>query len=210
MNLRSLSAALALAVSLTAAQAGGFGGPPPFTSGSPLLSGIDGRYQAVASGNNLSGIITFIITDGIQTSSAFDNSWIFFIDGNILSGAASVNISGGKINGILDAGASDIDISPGDVVVIPGDAAAGRFNGTIDLNSPVAAFSGKGVLSGTPPRIDQIVYIWQGNIDFTDLPDDFSPVFVQPILIPGSSFPDTSFKVRGTRLSVISASGTSS
>jgi hypothetical protein len=31
-------------------------GPPPFTNGSPLVSGVDGSYQATARGRNLTGV----------------------------------------------------------------------------------------------------------------------------------------------------------
>lgn len=212
MNLRSLSAALSLAISLAAAQAGGFGGPPPFRNGSPLLTGIDGRYQAVASATNVTGIISFAIQNGGQTAGTLENYWIFFVDGNTLTGTPAVNISGGKINGVLDSGISnalDGEQESEAIIVIPGNSASGRFNGTIDLNSPVAAFNGKGVITGVPERTDQIVVIRTSTSPFID------PVVIEPIIIPGSSLPETKFKMRGTRLSTtvtnasLSTSGTS-
>lgn len=218
MNLRRAFAALSLCASVTAAQAGGFGGPPPFQNGSPLLSGIDGRYQAVASASNVTGIISFLINGGVQSGTLNDNSWVFFVDGNILVGANYTNISGGKINGILDAGTAnslggeDNQLEGSEIILIPGNGAAGRFNGEIDLSSPVAAFSGKGVLTGTPPRVDQIIYILDiSSFDVVFIPEDFNPVYVTAVTIPGSDFPETSFKFRGTRLTTtVSSSGTSS
>ena len=44
-------------------------GPPPFTNGSPLVSGVDGFYQATARGRNLTGVFRFTYANGVQTSS---------------------------------------------------------------------------------------------------------------------------------------------
>ena len=44
-------------------------GPPPFTNGSPLVSGVDGSYQATARGRNLTGVFRFTYANGVQTSS---------------------------------------------------------------------------------------------------------------------------------------------
>ena len=59
---------LVLVATIGLARAGSFAGPPPFTNGSPLQSGTDGTYQAVASGTNLTGVFSFVISGGIQTS----------------------------------------------------------------------------------------------------------------------------------------------
>ena len=63
-------------------------GPPPFTNGSPLTTGTDGTYQAVAEGVNLTGVFSFVIRGGLQTSdqSTTINGWVFFVDGNIFQG----------------------------------------------------------------------------------------------------------------------------
>jgi hypothetical protein len=42
-------------------------GPPPFTNGSPLVSGVDGSYQATARGKNLTGVFRFTYANGVQT-----------------------------------------------------------------------------------------------------------------------------------------------
>jgi hypothetical protein len=59
-----------------------FAGPPPFTNGSPLITGTDGTYQATASGVNLTGVFSFVISGGLQTStsSSVINSWVFFVE----------------------------------------------------------------------------------------------------------------------------------
>ena len=44
-------------------------GPPPFTNGSPLVSGVDGSYQATARGRNLTGVFRFTYANVVQTSS---------------------------------------------------------------------------------------------------------------------------------------------
>ena len=198
---------LVLIATIGFAHAGGFGGPPPFTGGSPLVSGIDGTYQAVATATNLTGIFGFTIQDGVQTQSSINNSWIFFIDGNILSGSVAANISNDKVAGVLDPGLgtslSNTGTSSGaDIFVIPGNAAAGFYNGTINLNSPIASFSGTGSLQGTPERTDQIVTVTTGSSG--------GSVDVTEITIPGSDFDKTDFTFRGTRLSIssITVSGT--
>jgi hypothetical protein len=41
-------------------------GPPPFTNGSPLITGVDGSYQATARGKNLTGVFRFTYVNGSQ------------------------------------------------------------------------------------------------------------------------------------------------
>jgi hypothetical protein len=188
-------------------------GPAPFRNGSPLTSGTDGIYQAVATAPNLTGVFSWAISSGSQTATAKDNKWIFFVDGQVITGATVANVSEGKISGILDSstqtsfptsanGTVELPI----VFIIPGSAGAGTFQGNINLKSPVAAFNGEGIMQGSPRRVDQVVYI-------NDLPDafiidntTFDPVIVSPVLIPGSSLERTEFKFSGTRLSTSSSS----
>lgn len=198
---------LVLIVTIGFAHAGGFGGPPPFTGGSPLVSGIDGTYQAVASATNLTGIFGFRIQNGVQTQASANNSWIFFVDGDIISGSVAANVSNDKVVGVLDSGLGsslgNTGTSTGaEIFVIPGNAAAGFYNGTINLNSPIASFSGTGSLQGTPERTDQIVTVSTGSSG--------GDVNVTEITIPGSDFDKTDFTFRGTRLfiSSIAVSGT--
>ena len=42
--------------------------PRPFTDGSPLVSGVDGNYQATARAKNLLGVFCFTCANGAQTS----------------------------------------------------------------------------------------------------------------------------------------------
>ena len=72
--------------------------------------------------------------------------------------------------GILDGGGiPDLPITQdGQLVlptafIIPGDAASGKFNGSINYRSPLGAFEGRGVLTGAPARQDQLVTISGGD-----------------------------------------------
>jgi len=89
------------------------------------------------------------------------------------------------------------------VFIIPGNASAGSFSGKIDLNSPIGAINGSGILTGTPDRVDQLIIISEivnfssgGNGTFSE-----SPVTVTPIVVPGSTLETLNFKIRGSRLS---------
>ena len=144
-------------------------GPPPFTNGSPLQSGTDGTYQAVAEGVKLTGVFSFVISAGLQTSdqSATINGWVFFLDGNILQGSVVAAISENDVVGILNGVGTTATI-PTDTngtvtlptaIIIPGNTANGEFSGSISLNNPLAVFEGEGSLQGTPEREDQLVFV---------------------------------------------------
>jgi hypothetical protein len=209
---------LILIATINLARAGDFAGPPPFTNESPLQSGTDGTYQAIASGRNLTGVFSFVISGGIQTStqSVTLNSWVFFVDGNVLQGSVSAAISQGRVAGVLNAGTANLPTNEDGSVtlptafIIPGNAASGEFSGGIWYNSPLGAISGDGVLSGTPRRVDQLIVI----IDPATLPanaiidTNFTPVTTIPIIIEGSSFARTEFDFQGTRVSTTPATTT--
>ena len=144
-------------------------GPPPFTNGSPLTTGTDGTYQAVAEGVNLTGVFSFVISSGLQTSdqSATINGWVFFLDGNILQGSVLAAISEDDVVGILNGVGTTATI-PTDTngtvtlptaIIIPSTTANGEFSGSISLNNPLAVFEGTGTLRGTPERTDQLLVI---------------------------------------------------
>lgn len=221
MNLlRSLLPVALAGASVLSAQAGSFGGPGPFRNGSPLPSGTNGTYQAVATGTNATGIISFSLQNGVQTTSSGSNAWVFFVDGETLTGRVSANVSEGKVTGILDSDIStSLPTNPDGSAILPiafiiaGNSGSGTFSGDIDLNSPVAAFHGEGQLTGTPEREDQLIYIIDlSEFDSVTFGPDFTPIFQTTITVPGSSLDDTPFKFRGTRLStsVVSTSSTSS
>lgn len=210
MNLRSaflvLSSTLALSLS---AQAGGFGGPGPFRNGSPLPSGTDGVYSAVANGTNLTGLFYFTLSGGLQTEGSRGNSWTFFVDGQTLRGTTTANVANGKVAGILDSGLSSSVTGEDGTVTLPiimyiqGNSANGVFQGTMDMNSPTGYFDGKGELSGTPDRVDQIVSISENGVGAV-------VTSVTSVTIPGSTLDDIDFRFRGSRLSISASTATSS
>lgn len=160
---------LALIVSISFANAGGFGGPPPFTNGSPLVSGVDGSYQATARGTNLTGIFRFTYINGRQTSAPDSptmptgstitnllvdpyNDYVFFLDGFTYRGLVQANINTSQVNGVFDNGGINIynSFAPGgtDPLFVQR-FMSGFFNGTMDQQSPYAAFSGDGQVTST-------------------------------------------------------------
>ena len=179
--MKAASSLLILIATIGLARAGSFppaalamAGPPPFTNESPLLSGMDGIYQAVATGVNLTGVFSFQIVGGIQTStqSVTINSWVFFVDGNIFQGRFPA-ISQTKVAGVLDGGTTTLPFESGEALtfptafVVPGNTASGDFRGYISLHSPEGAFGGDGTLQGTPERTDQLVFITDPTITTT-------------------------------------------
>lgn len=117
-------------------HAGGFGGPPPFTNGSPLPTGVDGSYQANARGDGLSGVIRFAYSNGIQTSAISSNSYAIFSNGLVYTGTVTASITEAALAGVLE---SQIDST----FTIAG---AGSFNGRFDTKSPTYFFKGSGIL----------------------------------------------------------------
>src|SRR5262245_47854324 len=97
-------------------------GAPPFTNGSPLVSGVDGSYQATARGKNLLGVFRFTYSTGVQTSSPRlptgnsvpnlltdpYNDYVFFVEGKTFRGLVQANINISSIAGVLDNGASNV------------------------------------------------------------------------------------------------------
>jgi hypothetical protein len=186
-----------------------------------LQSGTDGTYQAVAEGVNLSGVFSFVIKGGLQTStsSTVINSWVFFLDGNIVQGPVVAAISQTKVLGILSGGTSTStqSLATGSngtvelptAFIVPGNAASGEFEGDISLKSPEGAFGGEGTLRGTPGRTDQLVFITEPTASTVSngvvIPGVTNTVSVTQIVIPGSAFATTEFDFQGTRVSITPA-----
>jgi hypothetical protein len=217
---------LALIATINLARAGAFAGPPPFTNGSPLQSGTDGTYQAIAEGVNLTGVFSFVIKGGIQTSdqSATINGWVFFVDGNIFQGSVVAAIAEDDVAGVLNGRTTTLPFETGESLtlpsafVIPGNTASGEFSGSIDLNSPLAVFEGKGTLQGTPARQDQLIFITDPTVTTvvqtgttttttTSPSTNFQAVF--PINIPPTGIAETRFRFEGTRVSTTPAAAPS-
>ncbi|MEO6847234.1 MAG: hypothetical protein ABI443_06960 [Chthoniobacterales bacterium] len=203
MRFRYVALGLLLSVSVVFAGAG----PPPFTNGSPLSSGIDGTYNAIARGTNLTGVISFAIQSGIQVGTVAGNGWTFFVDGQILQGNTTVTISDGDIAGILNGGGIPSALASKNLTFpvifdVAGNASAGEFTGKLDQTSPTGAITGSGILEGTPGRTDQLVIISALTLDGSGgVGGGLAGVDVIPIVIPGSSLATSNFTFRGTRQS---------
>ena len=147
---------LASLFAISTSHAGSFFGPPPFTNGSPLKSGVAGRYQATISGDNLLGIIRFSYgTDG-NLSALSSSDYIVFVYGTasdlvirkdisgVITGSTQPVIADNTIAGILETPANPTLTSPNaDTCDITG----GEFTASINKKSPFYSFSGNGKLS---------------------------------------------------------------
>lgn len=128
---------LALIATIGFAHAGGFGGPPPFTNGSPLTSGVDGTYSGNMTAKNTIGVVRFSYSNNIQTTNLTANSYTVFSEGLVFSGPNQVNIEESSITGVLDRDTSQAFTNTG---------MTGYFTATLDLNSPSGSFRGDGVI----------------------------------------------------------------
>jgi len=152
-------APVALLLAVASVHAGGFGGPRPFTDQSPLTTGVDGAYTAIARGNNLSGVIRWNYASNRQTTgtpvfllngvlSDVYNEYVMFVNGLAYRGLDAVAINGPTISGVLDNGgvvvpnsSDSSDTSDGLTVLT---FLSGYFNGNADLNSPEFWMKGDG------------------------------------------------------------------
>lgn len=207
--MKKAAASLLITFIAATAQAGSFGGPPPFTNGSPLPSGTDGTYVAIARAKNVTGSFRFTIQDGAQTSSATANSWVFFVDGNVYKGSTQATISQNSVSGVLDGLTSNLG-SNGQItfpiIISSNYGANGEFNGTIDQNSPEAAISGKGSLVAAGQNETEISYtgFFTIVIGFTPagVPIERQVIDTQTEVIPGQDgFGNRNFKFNGSRVS---------
>ncbi len=153
MKISLLCSLLAFGVA-SSALAGSFGGPPPFTNLSPLQSGSDGSYQAIARGSNLTGIIRFAYQNGVQSPIASANTYVFFVNGVVTSGTTTAAINGKSLAGVL--GGQDFTVPTNDqgtvelpaLFVVRGNRASGSFSGKLDLEDRMSFFSGTGEIIG--------------------------------------------------------------
>ena len=161
---RTIASLLAIFAAATA-HAGSFGGPPPFSNGSPLVTGVDGSYQAVARSTNLTGIIRFQYAGGSQTAAALKNSWVFFVNGQTQHGTVTAAIDRENIAGVLDVNnvsvATNANGSLSLPIVIQSQSASsiGYFNGKLSLNESSGAISGSGQIMPSLPQTNTFVLI---------------------------------------------------
>ena len=138
MKILNLCFASLLLLSAANSHAGSFG-PPPFTNGSPLPTGMDGSYQATLRGQNTAGVVGFAYSDGRQTSLTSANYYVIFSEGLAFFGFPQVNLMSSTISGVFPGNANDSS-------QFQNTKASGFFNGKIDQDSPFAYFKGKGFL----------------------------------------------------------------
>jgi hypothetical protein len=141
--MRLLAKLATVALTSTPVLAGSLFGPPPFTNGSPLPTGVQGTYQASAVGQGITGIIRFSYNSNGNPSALGTNDYIFFVNGTIVTGQTDASIMTNKIFGILD--------TPNAIVPPPTldafDALGGSFNANINTKSPTYSFKGNGELA---------------------------------------------------------------
>lgn len=211
--MKTVLSLLALIATVGFAHAGGFGGPPPFTNGSPLVSGVDGSYQATARGTNLVGVFRFTYSGGRQTSAPElptgstvsnlltdpYNDYVFFVEGLTYRGLVQANINTSSISGVYDNGSANVPVygSSSDGLGVLA-FMSGYFNGTMDQQSPYASFSGDGeVTVNTSEEIQELV-------DGTGTDEDNPPVFNTFQVITEAFTQD--FKFKGVRATTTASS----
>lgn len=204
--MKTVLSLLAVFATIGFAQAGGFGGPPPFTNGSPLLQGVDGSYQATARGTNLTGVFRFTYSGGRQTSAPElptgesvtnlitdpYNDYVFFAEGLTYRGLVQANINTSQVAGVFDNGSANVPVygaTTGGLGVLA--FLSGFFTGTMDQQSPYAAFSGTGeVTVNTSEEVQTLV-------PGTGTSDSNPPVF-NTIQVISEAF-TRDFKFKGVR-----------
>jgi hypothetical protein len=202
-------------------------GPAAFRNGSPLVTGVDGSYQATARAENVTGIFRFAYSGGSQTSNQLQNSWIFFVNGQIQRGGVVANIDNSSLDGILDSqglvsvstNQTNNSLSLPYVIINQNNSSAGTFQGKLNLKNPSGAFSGSGILMPSLSSTNNIVGISQrsdGEFSFngTVPPPEFLPgaiiVTTNEFISPAGTIPNVEFKFRGVRTSVTTTQGTTS
>lgn len=133
-------------------------GPAAFRNGSPLVSGVDGTYQATARASNITGIFRFAYSGGSQTATQRQNNWIFFREGQVIRGNVEASIDESSLTGILAppqafTGSTNSNAVLPLIFVSSSSASAGTFNGKLNLKSPSGAFSGEGVFQSAAPQV---------------------------------------------------------
>lgn len=207
---------LSFILSTFVAHAGNMFGPAAFRNGSPLPSGNDGTYQATARAENVTGIFRFAYSGGSQTTSASQNSWIFFVNGQIQKGTVAANIEQSSLDGIFDSSSSSTTANSNGAITLPyvtinqNNSSAGTFAGKLSLKNPNGAFNGSGNLSPLPAQTNLVVGVSQndaGDFSFngTAPPASFIPgaivVNTGNYTIPAGSITPINFKFRGVRTS---------
>jgi hypothetical protein len=198
-----------------AANAGNMFGPAPFRNGSPLVSGVDGSYQATARAENVTGVFRFAYSGGSQTADTRKNSWVFFVNGRIQRGSVDANINGSSVVGVLDSTAVLASTNASGGTSLPlifssggSSSSAGTFSGKLNLNDSAGAFNGSGTLLPSPPSTNELTIVAEAAIFNTA--GDIVGTTVQSTTITntnaGGMIPPVFYKFRGVRTSTSSSS----
>lgn len=194
-----------LLLSTLLAHAGNMFGPGPFRNGSPLVSGVDGTYQATARAENITGVFRFAYSGGSQTIDYNQNSWVFFREGLVLRGEVDANINESSIAGVLSTAVPRPTNNQNAFPIIltsSQEAAAGSFTGKLNLKSPNGAFSGSGIFQSAAPTTTRYTVI-STNANGTPVWN-----FVDVASGGGANVFTNSFNFRGVRTSVSAESAT--
>lgn len=130
------------------AQAGSFGGPPPFSNGSPLSTGVDGQYSGSIRASNTVGVVRFEFSNNVQSATTNStsnstttfgaaNSYTVFSEGLTFTGPLAVSIANTSIAAVMER-----DDRRG----FSNTRATGDFTAKLQQNSPFGSFKGNGFL----------------------------------------------------------------
>jgi hypothetical protein len=158
-----LASALSLGLFSTAAMAGSFFGPPPFSGGAYYDGQFDGQYSAnIYSDEALAvvfGVVGFSINRGapstivagggnIPVVDPTRNYYLIFVNGQAFRGEAvgSININTKNVTGMM-AQSEELTDAAGNTIVMTG----GYFSAAIGGWKSKFTFSGTGQLDGNQP-----------------------------------------------------------
>lgn len=198
-----------------AANAGNMFGPAPFRNGSPLVTGVDGSYQATARAENVTGIFRFAYSGGSQTADTRNNSWVFFVNGTIQRGSVGADINGSSLVGVLDSTAVLASTSASGGTSLPlifssggSSSSAGIFSGKLNLKDPAGAFNGSGTLLPSPPSTNQLTIV--AEVPILSNTGTITGITINSTTITttnaAGSIPPVFYKFRGVRTSTSSSS----
>jgi hypothetical protein len=197
-------------------------GARPFTDGSPLVSGVDGNYQATARAKNLLGVFRFTYANGAQTSNPRlptgnsvaslltdpYNDYVFFVSGVVYRGLVQANINVFRVAGVFDNGGANVPNS-GQISVVVAPTATPTATPTASPTATPTATSSTS-LQNSLTLNSFMSGFFNGSIDQSSPDASFqgtgSVVVVSPAiqiagstgLVDGSSF-ERKFKFRGVR-----------
>jgi hypothetical protein len=194
-----------LSIATFPAYAGNMFGPAPFRNGSPLVSGIDGTYQATARASNITGIFRFAYAGGSQTTIQRQNNWIFFREGLVIRGDVEANINQSNLNGILSppqaiSGSTNTNAVFPLILISSDSSSVGTFNGKLNLKNSSGAFSGEGVFQSASSEVTT----------YTIVNTNLNPVQPIPVTNASGTGFTNNFYFRGVRTSTSSSSSVNS